>query len=148
MPAVSECLAVANELEPLPVAGNLWNRSVEEHKGEILGVSLAELIDPPHDSPNPSHRVRLVERGNRSRKKQPETFLSQREKDVVLAGEIAVNRSWAVFDPLGYFPDRYVVITLGDEQVPGCIQNRPRNRLPLPFLTFFDPQIPSKKPFN
>ena len=67
-------------------------------------------------------------------------FLGQREEDVVLAGEVAVDRRRAVLDAIRNLADRDVLIALGDEKIARRIQNRPRDRLALPFLTFLDSQ--------
>ncbi len=55
---------------------------------------------------------------------QVEAFLGQREEDVVLAREIAVDRGRAVLDTVGDLPDRDVLVSLGDKQVPSRIENR------------------------
>src|ERR1700752_4167641 len=138
------CLSVAYELESFPVLSDLGDGPVHEHQREILRVGLAELVDAPEGLANPAKQIGVVDRRHRSHEQQPESFFRQREEDVVLAGKIAVNRSRAVFNPLGDLPDRYVVIALGDEQIPRRIENCSRNRLPLPLLTFLDPQEPSR----
>ncbi len=69
-----------------------------------------------------------------------EAFLGEGEEDVVLAGEVAVDRCRAVFDFLRDLADRDVLIALCDEEVAGGVQDSARGRFTFPFLSFLDSQ--------
>ena len=56
---------------------------------------------------------------------QPEAFLGEGEEDVVLRREVAVDRGRAVLDPVGDLADGDVLVALGDEELPGRIQDGP-----------------------
>src|SRR5262249_50760332 len=84
-------------------------------------------------------RGRVARRGA-VRKQQAEAFLRQREEDVVLAGEVAVDGGRAVFDALGDLADRDFVIPMSNEELPGSIQNGWADRFSVAFLTFFEAQ--------
>ena len=129
----------ADETKPLPVMANRRHRSIEEHQREILGMVFAELVEAPETSADFLNRI---DRGGFMRRgeQHPEALFGKRQEDVVLAWEIPINRRRAVFDFFGDFPDGNVSISLGDEQLAGGVENRPGDRLPLPFLTFFDSQ--------
>ena len=71
-----------------------------------------------------------------------EAFLREGEEDVVLAGEVAVDRGGAVLDLLRDLADRDVLVALGDEELPGSVQYGAGRCLTLPFLTFLDPHVP------
>ena len=75
------------------------------------------------------------------REEQPEAFLREREEDVVLAREVAVDRGRAVLDPVGDLPDRHFLVAVGDEQLARGVEDRPEHGLPVPFLSFFDSQV-------
>ena len=108
-------------------------------------MRLAELVEVPERAAHRIHRIGGIVAFDAllvgvAGEQQPEPFLGQGEEDVVLAGEVAVDRRGAVFDPVGDLADRDVLIALGDEQVARRIQNCPRHRLALPFLPFLDAQ--------
>ncbi len=69
---------------------------------------------------------------------QSESLLRQREKDVVLARKVAVDRGRAVFDSLGNLADGNVLVTLGDEQFPGGVENSTPYRLAVALLAFLN----------
>ena len=116
-------LHVAHEAEPLPVAADPRHGPVEEHQREVLGVRLAELVDPPEARADRVHRIGATGASLAARKQQPESFLRERQEDVVLAGEIAVDGGGAVLDLLGDLPDRHVLIALRDEQLARGVEN-------------------------
>jgi hypothetical protein len=125
------------EAEPLPVLADTRNRAIEEHQGEILGMALAELVQPPEACAD------LIDGicGGLSvvaRKEDSEPLFGERQEDVVLAGKIAVDGGRAVLNLLRDLADRDVLVTLGDKQIARSVQNRPGDRLPFPFLTFLD----------
>ena len=80
-------------------------------------------------------------RRSAEREQQPEAFLGEREEDVVLAGEVAVDGRRAVLDALGDLADGDFLVSVGDEELARRIQNRSGDRLPVPFLTFFHTQV-------
>ena len=67
-----------------------------------------------------------------------EAFLGQREEDVVLAGEVAVDRGRAVLDALGDLADGDLPVALGDEEVAGRGENGLADGVPLSVLSFLD----------
>ncbi len=72
---------------------------------------------------------------------QPEALFGEREKNVVLGREVAVDGGRAVLDPLGDLADRDVLIALGDEQLARRIENGAADGFAIPFLTFFDAHV-------
>ena len=69
---------------------------------------------------------------------EPKALLSERVEDVVLRRKVTVDGSRAVLDALGDLANRHVRKTLGDEQLPGGVEDRPPHRLTIALLTFFD----------
>ena len=136
-------LHFADEAEAFPVFADAGHAAVEKHQGEVLRVLLAEFVVAPEHRAQAIGRVRGVDGAKRLAvlEKEAEAFFRQREEDVVLAREIAVNGGRAVLDALGDFSDRNLRVALLDEELPGGIENGPRNSLPLAFLTFFDSQV-------
>ena len=81
-------------------------------------------------------------RGRRRIAEQPEPLFGEREEDVVLDWEVAVDGGRAVLDALGDLADRDVLEALGDEQLAGGVENGPPHRLAVAFLSFFDAHEP------
>ena len=79
-------------------------------------------------------RKRLAHLGVES----PEPLFGEREEDVVLAGEIAVDGGGAVLDPLGDLANGNVAVALGDEEVASGVEDGFPNGLPFAVLSFFD----------
>ena len=52
-----------------------------------------------------------------------EAFFGEREEQVVLARKVAVEGRGAVLDLFRDLADRHVPVALGDEQLPGRVQN-------------------------
>jgi hypothetical protein len=132
-------LHLVDETKSLPVLTDWRHRTIEEHQRVVLGMYLAELIKTPETSPD------LVDGIDRRlfvawREEHPKTFLGEGQENVVFAFEIAVDGGGAVLNFFRDLANRNVLISLRYEQFAGSIQNRPRNRLPLPFLTFLDSQ--------
>ena len=125
----------ADEAESFPVLANRRDRSIEKHQREVLGMFLAERVEPPETSTNLLDGI-----GNRHfvarREKHPKPFLGERQKDVVFAFEVAIDGGGAVFDFFRDFANRNVLISLGNEQLARSVEDRPRDGLPFPFLTF------------
>ena len=119
------------------------HRTVEEHQREILGVRLAELVEAPESRRGCSSIGSAASASWPRREQHAEAFFGEREEDVVLAREIAVDRGRAVFDLFRDLADGDVPIALRDEQLARRIQNRPGNRLPLPLLRSLTPNQPS-----
>ena len=106
-----------NEPEAAPVLADAGHGPVHEHERKYLGVRLAESIDAHQRPADRVQRVRGLPRGDplqrgfrlgSAGKEEPESLFREREEDVVLAGEIAVNRSRAVFDAFSDLADRDV----------------------------------------
>ena len=135
------------ESEPCQPLADPRHRSVQEHQGEVLGVRLAELVHPHERLPDAVERIDLGTGGRPLQgcltDQKAKTLFSQCEEDVVLAREVPVDCSRAVFDPLGNLPHRDVLIALRDEQIARGIENCSGNCFPVPFLTFFQTQSAS-----
>ena len=137
-------LHLADEPEALPVAADARHGAVDEHQGEVLGMRLAELVDAPEsraDRFDPAARFAWLAA---RREEHPEALFGERQEDVVLAREIAVDRGRTVFDLLGDLSNRNVRVPLFDEKVPSGIENGARDRLPVAFLSFLDSHLPSR----
>jgi len=67
--------------------------------------------------------------------KKLEPFLGKREKDIFLAGKVAVDGAGTVLDLVSNLPHGHIRIALCEEQCAGGVQNRPSNRLALSRLT-------------
>src|SRR5215471_18382885 len=96
-------LHLTDEAEAIPVIADPRHAAVQEHQREVLGMLLAEFVVTPEDPPQGVGGI-VVRRGLDAvgvREEQAEPFLGQREEDVVLAREIAVDRRRAVLDPVG-----------------------------------------------
>ena len=65
-----------------------------------------------------------------------QAFLGEGEKDVFLAGEIAVNRPRAVLDLFSHLPHRHVGVALSQEQASCRGQNGAPDVLALSGMTF------------
>lgn len=68
-----------------------------------------------------------------------EALFGEGQENIVLAGKVAVDRSWAVFDFLGNLADGDVLISLGDEEIPRGVQYGAGGCDALPFVPFPDP---------
>jgi hypothetical protein len=66
----------------------------------------------------------------------------EREEDVVLAGEVAVDRRRAVLDALSDLADRDVGVAFRHEQIARGGENGGAHRMPLPVLSFSDAHRP------
>ena len=64
-------------------------------------------------------------------------FGGEREEDVVLAGEVAVDGGGAVFDALGDLADRDALIAFGNEQVARGVEDGGGDGLSFAVLAFF-----------
>src|SRR5207245_2753726 len=79
----------------------------------------------------PEHRAEAIDGIARVRRRfdarriaqDAETFFRQREKDVVLAREVAVDGRRTVFDALGDLANRHVGVALAHKEVAGRVQN-------------------------
>ena len=102
----------------------------------------AEFVDAPEDLAEAIQRFERLQAlgsaGIVGIAEQPESFLGEREEDVVLAGEVSVDGGGAVFDAFGDFPNGDVLVALGDEQLAGGVQNRPAHRFAISLVTFLD----------
>src|SRR5688572_7181841 len=136
-----------DEAEPLPVTADLRHVAFHEHEREVLRVRLAELVHAPEGPAYCLQGIRLAGARRIGSTQDAKPFLRQREEDVVLAREIAVDRTRAVFDALRNLSYRDVVIPLGDEEIPGRVQNGSGDSLALALLTFFNSQKPSGKAY-
>src|SRR5207244_2232677 len=97
-------LAFACEREALVLPADARNRLVEKHQREILRVVAAELVEAPEDGAHAldlrgAGKCRIV-RDRRRVAEQLKAFFGEREEDVVLAREVAVDRGRAVLNPL------------------------------------------------
>jgi hypothetical protein len=131
----------ADEGEALPVLADAGHRAIHEHQREILGMRPAELIEVPErlaHGVDPLEPLAVPLRTGSEQQVEP--FLGEGEEDVVLAWEVAVDRSRAVFDTIGDLADRHVLIALCYEEIARGVQNRPCDRLALTLLTFLDSQ--------
>src|SRR5438552_3229324 len=100
----------------------------------------AEPIKPPENGPNPFEWPgRLGAVGRIA--EQPEPFLSEREKDVVLARKVAVDGRRAVLDALRDFSNRHVPVALGREEIARGVENGSTDGFPVALLAFFDPHL-------
>jgi len=131
-----EGLHLADETEALlPVLADRWHRSIEEHQREVLGMLLAERVQAPEASSNLLDGI-----GNRHFRawceQHPETLFGEREENVVLAREVAVDGGGTVFDLFRNLSNRDVLVPLRDEEFAGRIQNRPGYCLSFPFVPF------------
>src|SRR6266487_6175124 len=98
----------------------------------------AEPIEPPENGPNPFEWTgRLGAVGRIA--EQPEPFLGEREKDVVLARKVAVDGRRAVLDALRDFSNRHVPVALGREEIARGVENGSTDGLPVALLAFLDP---------
>src|SRR5262245_43191248 len=102
----------------------------------------AEFIEVPEDG---AHALKGRQRTQLRRMlgfarpaEQVESLLGERKKDVVLAGEVAVDGGGAVFDPLSDLADRHVLIALSREKLARRVQNGAADCFPVAFLSFFD----------
>ena len=97
------------ELETLEVLAEAGHRAVEEHQREVFGVRFRELVERPHAPAQPLERiVEVTHRTKHTVTEDAEALLGEREEDVVLAREVAVDRGGAVFDAIGDLPHRNV----------------------------------------
>ncbi len=105
----------------------------------------AELVKMPEDGPDPFEGLKRLERRRRPRlawtAEQSEPFFGQREEDVVLAREVAVDRGRTVFDTLRDLTDGDVLVSLGHEELACGIENGSPDRLAVAFLSFFDSHV-------
>jgi len=112
-------LSLARERKPFVLAADARHRPLDEHQREVLRLLAAELVEPPERSAHALDRRRVLERrvvaDRRRIAEQAEALLGEREEDVVLAGEVAVDSSGAVFDALRDLSNRDVLEALGDE---------------------------------
>ena len=116
--------------------------AIEEHQREVLRVVLAELVVAPEHRAELVDRIRLARpRRSAEREQQAEPFLGERQEDVVLAREIAVDGGRAVLDPLGDLANGDVLVAVADEEVARGIQNGSANSLAVAFLSFFQTQL-------
>ena len=110
---------------------------IDEHQLEVGGLLLRELVERP---PTAAHDFeRIVGRRRRAHLgvEAMKAFFGEREEDVVLAGEVAVDGGRAVFDAFGDLANRDALIAFGDEQVAGSGEDGGRDGLPFAVLTFF-----------
>jgi hypothetical protein len=117
--------------EPLPVLTDARHRAVHEHQLEVLRMKTAEAVVLEEALAHGRERV-LGGRRARELEQLAEALLGEREEDVVLAREVAVDRARAVFDALGDPADRDVAVALGDEQLPRGVENAPPDVLTFP----------------
>ena len=137
-------LHLPGEREALVVPRNLRHRAIHEHQGEVLGVLAAEPVEAAKNGTDAIEwRHGFGVRGDAvvNAAQQPETLFGEREEDVVLRWEVAVDRGRAVLDPVGDLPDGDVLVALGDEQVARRIENGSADGFPVSFLTFFDAHV-------
>ena len=124
--------------ESLPLLADRRDAAVDEHQVEELPVVLRELVEGPPAAAQVVDRVGSAGHGFDGLIEALESFLGEREEDVVLTGEVAVDRRRAVLDALGDLADRDLSVTLGDEEVPRCGENGVADREPLSVLSFLD----------
>ena len=108
----------ANRSYSRPMRGHV---AVEEHEREVLRLFLAELVELPGVSAR-SQGVRWPAR-QLGGAEQAEPFFGQREEDVVLRREVAVDGARAVFDLRGDVADRHLRVAVGDEQLQRRIED-------------------------
>src|SRR5437763_1375372 len=105
---------------------------------------LAEFVGAPEHG---AEKVRgILRRGARVdpvpvREEQAEALFGERKEDVVLAREVAVDGGRAVLDAIGDLANRDFLVAVRDEELAGCIEDRPCDRLAVPFVSFFDAQV-------
>ena len=90
---------------------------VHEHQLEERGLLLRELVERPPAAAHVFERVVGGHRGADLFIEAMKAFGGEREKDVVLAGVIAVDRGGAVFDAFGDLADRDALVAFCNEQV-------------------------------
>ena len=72
---------------------------VHEHQVEVLGARLGKRVERLQARAQPIERIGdVLHRAAQAFGQHPEAFFREREEDVVLAGEVAVNGCRAVFD--------------------------------------------------
>ena len=100
----------------------------------------AELVEAPENRADPIEwlpLVRLTRFGRLAEQREP--LLGEGEEDVVLAGEVPINRGGAVLDFFRDLADGDVWISFADEQLARRVQDGAADCLAIAFLSFFDP---------
>src|SRR4029453_9258090 len=90
--------------------------AIEEDEREILRLHLAELVEAPGSRLDVAKRVIAGRLSKLSRTQEPKALFRQREEDLVLRFEVAVDRARAVFDLCRDIANRYLRVAVADEQ--------------------------------
>ena len=115
--------------KPSHCCGDLRHRSIHEHQLEVRRLLLARTRRTPTSRPRTcSSGLPVVGAVLHLVVEAAKAFLGEREEDVVLAGEVAVDGGGAVFDALGDLADRDVPIAFGDEEVARGVEDGRRGR--------------------
>ena len=118
------------------------HRSVDEHQLEVLGLLAGKAVVGEEAGAQGAKRVRLAARrfvGGAL--DHEEALLGEREEDLVLAGEVAINGSGAVLNTFGDLAHRHGAVAFGDEQLPRGVKNGVAHRRAFTVLTFLDSHL-------
>src|SRR5262245_59315998 len=97
-------------------------------------MALAEIVELASAGGEVVQRIAGLGLLEMTRAKQAEPLFGESEEDVVLRGEVAVNRAWAVFDPRRDISDGNVGVSFSNEQLQGGIENGAASRFSCPLL--------------
>src|SRR4029453_19679850 len=96
------------------------------HQREVLRMVAAEVVEILEKEGDPVQRgegLQPIGAGIDGTTQQTKTFLGKGKVNVVLTGEVAVNRRRAVLDSLGDLSDGDVLVALRDKQLSSGVGN-------------------------
>ena len=111
--------------------------AVEEHEREVLRLLLAELGETPQRRAHVVERIGARRVADLAAADLTEAFLGQREEDLVLRREVAVDRGRTVFDLGGDGSDGNLGVAVGDEKLEGGVKDGATRAFTRLLLAFF-----------
>ncbi len=132
---------VGDEREALVLLAHPRHVAIEEHQREVLRLVLAELVETPRDGAHVVERIVARRVGELALANLAEAFFGEREEDLVLRREVAVDRRRAVFDLGGDVADGDLGVPVGDEELERGIEDGAPRALTRVLLTFFSAHL-------